>query len=121
MYLRPLNVVHPFYYPSLARCPQCCGTNIVWEGWTGTGARDVHGVKLEEAALGCQLRCKDCKEMRQENRDSQMAPESDDDSEAEQGAVGYCFATTNVSFWGKQEHWQIPRELHVSIFTVRLC
>ncbi|KAM6489712.1 hypothetical protein JOM56_014735, partial [Amanita muscaria] len=91
MYLRPLNVVHPFYYPSLARCPQCCGTNILWEGWTGTGARDVHGVKLEEAALGCQLRCKDCKG---------------------QGAGGgYCFATTNVLFWGKYEHWQIPREI----------
>lgn len=116
MYLRPLNVVHPFYYPSLARCPQCCGTNIVWEGWTGTGARDVHGVKLEEAALGCQLRCKDCKGIRQENRDgSRMVvdePGVQDDEETEQGAQGggYCFATTNVSFWGKYEHWQIPRE-----------
>lgn len=115
MYIRALNVVHPFYYPSLARCPQCYGTNIVWEGWTGTGARDVHGVKLEEAALGCQLRCKDCKGARQENRNSQMALDESgiqDDEETEQGAGGgYCFATTNVSFWVKSEHWQIPREL----------
>lgn len=58
-YLKPLNVVHPFYYPRLARCPQC-ESNSVWEGWTTTGSRDVHGVSEEEAALGFQSPCKDC-------------------------------------------------------------
>ncbi|KAF9239576.1 hypothetical protein BU15DRAFT_15861, partial [Melanogaster broomeanus] len=60
-YLKPLNVVHPFYYPELAQCPQCRSCDkINWEGWTGTGAREIHGLFVEEAALGLQLRCNAC-------------------------------------------------------------
>ncbi|KIJ13163.1 hypothetical protein PAXINDRAFT_14062 [Paxillus involutus ATCC 200175] len=55
-YLKPINILHPFYYPELACCPQCQSrTKVTWEGWTATGARDVHGVTCEEVALGLQL------------------------------------------------------------------
>jgi hypothetical protein len=89
-YLKPLNVVHPFYYPGLARCPQCKSNSVLWEGWTTTGSRDVHGVSEEEMVLGFQLHCKDC--------------------EASGTAKGhrFCVATTNPVFWAKWEHWEIP-------------
>lgn len=64
MYLRPLNIVHPFYYPQLAHCPSCGSKNIKWNGWTATGARELHGVHSEERALGFQLNCEDCKQAR---------------------------------------------------------
>ncbi|KAH9952444.1 hypothetical protein BC827DRAFT_1082078, partial [Russula dissimulans] len=59
-YLKPLNVIHPFYYPMLARCPQCKSDSVLWDGWTNTGAREVHGVSKEERALGSQLCCNSC-------------------------------------------------------------
>ncbi|KAG1807078.1 hypothetical protein EV424DRAFT_1329721, partial [Suillus variegatus] len=52
LYLKPLRVIHPFYHPELARCPRCdCTDGVLWDGWTGTGPRDVHGVMLDEAAI----------------------------------------------------------------------
>jgi hypothetical protein len=90
-YIKPINVVHPFYYPTLTRCPKCKSKDVLWEGWTGTGSREVHGLNREEMAIGYQLRCKSC-----ENRvGSERA--------------GYCYATTNPVFWQEYEHWQIPR------------
>jgi hypothetical protein len=89
-YLKPLCVVHPFYNPELATCPQCGSDNILWDGWTTSGHREVHGVSREETALGYQLKCQPC----------QDAPA--------QGS--YCFATTNAKFWENKEHWEIPRE-----------
>jgi hypothetical protein len=59
-YLKPLVVVHPFYYPGLAKCPQCDSMNVKWDSWTTKGHREVHGIRQEECALGMQLRCKDC-------------------------------------------------------------
>ncbi|KAG2740956.1 hypothetical protein P692DRAFT_20688297, partial [Suillus brevipes Sb2] len=56
LYLKPLWVIHPFYYSELARCPRCnCTDSIRWDGWTGTGPRDVHGMFVNEGAIGTQL------------------------------------------------------------------
>lgn len=36
-YLKPVNIVHPFYYLGLACCPQCQScTDVTWVGWTGS-------------------------------------------------------------------------------------
>ncbi|KAI0299515.1 hypothetical protein BC826DRAFT_1090503 [Russula brevipes] len=53
-YLKPINIVHPFYYPQLAQCPVCKSKDILWEGWTSTGSRRIHGITCEETALGFQ-------------------------------------------------------------------
>jgi hypothetical protein len=89
-YLKPLHIVHPIYYPHLARCPQCNSDNVHWDGWTTGGHREVHGVNREETALGYQLKCQSCRDI------------------SEDGA--YCFATTNPTFWKGKEHWEVPRE-----------
>lgn len=94
-YLKPITIVHPFYFPSLAQCPQCGSGDIRWDEWTTTGPRDVHGVRREETALGIQLRC-----------NAQCAERFSGPDASETGA--YCFATTNVLFWMKSEHWEIP-------------
>ncbi|KAG1818940.1 hypothetical protein EV424DRAFT_1472649 [Suillus variegatus] len=62
-YLEPLNIIHPFYFPQLAQCPRCSSHDgIVWEVWTSTGSRELHGLCYEELALGAQLHCNICKE-----------------------------------------------------------
>ncbi|KAG2113703.1 hypothetical protein DEU56DRAFT_710042, partial [Suillus clintonianus] len=62
LYLKPLRVIHPFYHPELARCPRCdCTDSVQWDGWTGTGPRDVHGLFVDEGAIGTQIRCENCK------------------------------------------------------------
>jgi hypothetical protein len=100
-YLKPINIVHPLYYPDIAKCPECCSENTSWQGWTATGHREVHGVRRKETALGYQLECKDCK------------PEKG--VRSHNAAPSYCFATTNTSFWKKTEHWEIPREYGLPI------
>jgi hypothetical protein len=95
-YLKPLNIVHPFYYPSLAECPQCGSDKVAWQGWTATGHREVYGVRREETALGFQLQCEPC-----------MAQPNDENAT---GDGAYRFATTNVKFWENKEHWEIPRK-----------
>ncbi len=65
-YLKPVNIVHPIYYPGiLERCPNCriagVKSDISWNGWNPTGPREVHGLMQEETAIGVQLRCKSCK------------------------------------------------------------
>jgi hypothetical protein len=92
-YLRPLNIVHPFYYPQIARCPNCKSKDVLWDGWTSRGSREVHGVGCEEAALGFQLRCKPCERAASSER-----------------RVTYCTATTNQMFWEQWEHWEIPSQ-----------
>jgi hypothetical protein len=89
-YLKPFSVVHPFFYPGLACCPQCNSGAVLWEGWTSTGARDVYGIDEEERALGYQLRCKECEETGTTN------------------GPKFCVTTTNPVFWAKWEHWEIP-------------
>lgn len=93
MYMKPLNVVHQFFYPELAKCPRCLSTDVTWDGWTGQGSRDVHGINQEETAIGYQLRCKICKESKDKSASST-----------------HCVATTNPEFWENWEHWQVPRE-----------
>jgi hypothetical protein len=44
-YLKPVNVVHPFYYPMLAKCPESQSLDVKWDGWMGTGSCKVYGVK----------------------------------------------------------------------------
>lgn len=89
MYLRPLHVIHPLFYPNIGRsCPACDAEDVRWHGWTNTGPREVHGVQQEEMAIGYQLRCDSC------NRQGRK----------------HCLATTSREFWDRQEHWQIPCE-----------
>jgi hypothetical protein len=92
-YIKPFNVVHPFFYPTLEKCPQCHLEDTTWDGWTGTGSREVHGLFREETALGFQLRCKACENTISDSHKS------------------FCFATTNSTFWQHWEHWQIPSQL----------
>ncbi|KAJ3817145.1 hypothetical protein F5880DRAFT_1493389 [Lentinula raphanica] len=93
LYLKPVNVVHPFYYPTFKKCPRCDSENIKWEGWTGSGSREIHGIACEETAIGMQLRCSNCKNKEGENGKPQ----------------GYCFGSTSNIFWDRLEHWEIPR------------
>ncbi|KAI5982858.1 hypothetical protein EDD15DRAFT_2109821, partial [Pisolithus albus] len=95
-YLKPINVLHPLYYPQLTCCPQCLTSDsVTWEGWTGTGAHEVHGIFQEEVALGLQLRCNTCK--------------------ARNGSaeLGHCFAMTSMAYWQNWEHWKIPRGIPI--------
>jgi hypothetical protein len=85
-HLKPLNVIHPFYYASIATCPGCKSTNTYWDGWNGTGSHDVHGIDQEETAVGFQLRGKICR-----------------------GDGQFCVATTSPVLWEHWEHWKIPR------------
>lgn len=94
MYLRPVYIVHPLYEPKLACCPQCRSENIGWEGWTGHGHREVHGLHCEETAIGFQLICKDCKAAK---------PTGVKDFK-------FTWATTNAEYWDKRDFWEIPRK-----------
>ncbi|KAG0692104.1 hypothetical protein DFH29DRAFT_883083, partial [Suillus ampliporus] len=111
-YLKPLNIIHPFYFGCLAQCPQCgSADDTVWEGWTSTGARELHGLYCEELALGTQLRCNICKGSAKDK-----AANGTNRSEVNEGDVkqSYCFATMSATFWKSWEHWKIPRlEEHV--------
>jgi hypothetical protein len=109
-YLKPLNVVHPFYYKNLDICPHC-GTSdqTTWNSWTATGHREVHGLQREECALGFQLRCSKC----EKSGGLTSASEKKRKVEEEQ----YCFATTTSAFWMKWPFWDIPR----LFFLIRNC
>ncbi|TFK92372.1 hypothetical protein K466DRAFT_480770 [Polyporus arcularius HHB13444] len=105
-YLKPLNIVHPLYYPEiLTRCPNCriAGTksNIAWNGWTSTGPREVHGLMMEETVIGVQLRCKTC--------EAKHAKEASDT----EGEGKYCFVLTNHLYWKQIEHWEVPGKLAI--------
>ncbi|KAL1674641.1 hypothetical protein EV122DRAFT_181020, partial [Schizophyllum commune] len=63
-YLKPVTIVHPFYFPQLSQCPKCGSCDVKWEGTTSTGPRKVHGLEREGFALGIQLRCKHCNSTR---------------------------------------------------------
>ncbi|KAL6303303.1 hypothetical protein BKA93DRAFT_818126 [Sparassis latifolia] len=95
-YLKPVTVVHPFYYPELTQCPQCDSTDVKWTQWAATGHREVHGIFWEETAIGYQLRCKNC--------------ETQAGMHGHQGGGMYCFATTSHLFWERREHWEVPCE-----------
>ncbi|KAJ8596101.1 hypothetical protein M405DRAFT_929054, partial [Rhizopogon salebrosus TDB-379] len=120
-YLKPLRVIHPFYYPELARCPRCnCADGIQWDGWTGTGPRDVHGLMLDEAAIGTQLRCEHCKNDPTSKKGLESEPdshsESDDGHNHKANIKGHCFATTNPGFWHGWSHWSIPGDIPIFFY-----
>ncbi|KAF9004963.1 hypothetical protein BDZ89DRAFT_1169035 [Hymenopellis radicata] len=60
--LVPITILHPFYLVNAGvdNCPQCGSTETSWRdgGWTGAGPRNVHGARVEERAVGYQLRCR---------------------------------------------------------------
>ncbi|TFY52964.1 hypothetical protein EVG20_g10326 [Dentipellis fragilis] len=104
LYLKPLNVIHPFYYPELGACPQCSAgaDETLWDSWTMTGHRQVHGLWRKECAVGYQLHCKRC--------ESVYGPTG-----IEKGRHHYCFATTMPAFWKKHEVWDLPRRSSVAL------
>jgi hypothetical protein len=133
-YLKALNILHPFYYPELAQCPQCHSRDdVCWDGWTGTGARELHGIATEEAALGLQLRCNACKVKFKAAKKAGTHQDHGSDEEGLDSEVecldstghggdervrretstleGYCFALTSNVFWKGWKHWEIPRKL----------
>ena len=89
-YLKPLNIVHPFYYASLRCCPQCKSENeqlVHWDGWTMTGHRELHGTNWEECALGYQLWCGNCEKLCEKKGQKAI------------GGLGqWCFMTTTPAF-----------------------
>ncbi|KAG1797285.1 hypothetical protein EV424DRAFT_1333429 [Suillus variegatus] len=109
-YLKPLNIVHPFYYPQLARCPRCgSDKDTTWEGWTSKGPRELHGILCEEMALGAQLRCNRCKETSKSKPKTRNSTTHRSDL-VDSSIEGYCFTTTSAMYWKSWEHWRIPRE-----------
>lgn len=118
LYLKPLRVIHPFYHPELAQCPRCdCTDGVQWDGWTGTGPRDVHGLFVDEGAIGTQIRCENCKKDPTSKKGQQQSGCGDSEQQ-EQGhdsrtqLKGHCFATTNPEFWHTWPHWSIPGVHH---------
>ncbi|KAG1849086.1 hypothetical protein C8R48DRAFT_750296 [Suillus tomentosus] len=109
LYLKALCAIHPFYYPELAKCLRCDGTNNVrWDGWTGTGPRDVHGLMVDEAAIGTQLHCENCKNNATRKEHEHEHSDLDNGCSIKTNLKGYCFTTTNPDFWGSWTHWSIP-------------
>ncbi|KAF9078661.1 hypothetical protein BDP27DRAFT_1412611 [Rhodocollybia butyracea] len=106
-YIKPLNIVHPFYYSELRRCPRNSHHKPTWKGWTGAGPREVHGMFREERALGFQLRCPDCASGAGSKSENKAEEESDEILEEE--TVRVCTSTTNAIFWEKWQHYEIPR------------
>lgn len=99
MYLKPLHILRPFYYPELVQCP-CSSKDIQWRGWTATGYREVHGVSRDETALGMQLRCNTCKA-------TQKGHGNDEEK------VQQAFSLTNFKYWENKHHWEVPRKFWI--------
>ncbi|KAG0694810.1 hypothetical protein DFH29DRAFT_1006019 [Suillus ampliporus] len=126
-YIKPLNIIHPFYYPQLATCPRCGSDKATtWEGWTSTGARELHGLICEETALGAQLRCNTCKDSAKttKGKNKNIIPGGEDAgghaSQAADDLEGYCFATTSAAYWRTWEHWRIPRGIPIFFYRCAL-
>ncbi len=97
LYIKPLNIVHPFYYPELRRCPTCKIGKTTWSGWTGAGPCEVHGFFREERAFGFQIHCEDCQAAAYKAREA---------GEAAPGS--FRTATTSPQFWANWQHFEIP-------------
>ncbi|KAI0746419.1 hypothetical protein C8Q80DRAFT_1219860 [Daedaleopsis nitida] len=99
-YLKPLNVVHPFYYPDLLRCPNCMAktSDVLTNRWNPKGHHEVHGVMQEETAIGVQICCNLCRKKFSKNSLNR-----------EEGS-SYCSMMTSQGFWVKSEQWEIPCE-----------
>ena len=115
-YLKPLHIIHPFYYPELSVCPHCgaTGKDVRWDSWTTTGHRDIYGLQQNECALGYQLRCNICKQANigkshtRRRRRNQSANEGGGNVEEPEDDETYCVATTSFVFWSGWEFWKIP-------------
>ena len=56
-------------------CSQCQSHNkVTWEGWTTTGAWEIHGIAQEETALGLQLHCDGCKQRHTPSSSTKSGP-----------------------------------------------
>ena len=79
----------------------------------GPGAHDVHGIFQEEVAFGLQLRCTTCKTLKDATEkpcSSEQSGEAEVNTNTAAGELGYCFVTTNATYWKSWEHWKIPRK-----------
>ena len=112
-YIKKVQILHPVFYPFLARCPSCRSKDVHPNGWTSTGHREVHGVSSEEVVIGVQLRCNNCNSARTrsagEDVEDVLGGRTLDNSK-------FCFVTTNTEFWDKLAVWEIPRESRILSF-----
>ncbi|TFY76247.1 hypothetical protein EWM64_g7763 [Hericium alpestre] len=110
-YLKPLHVIHPFYFPEVdSACPVCGSTNYGWEGWNTKGHRDVHGIDKEEYVIGVQFRCDGACQ----NEHVRVCAENKTRSKEEKvPEPNFNFATTNPVFWQNWELWALPRGMPV--------
>ena len=112
-YIKKVQILHPVFYPFLARCPSCRSKDVHPNGWTSTGHREVHGVSSEEVVIGVQLRCNNCNPARTrsagEDVEDVLGGRTLDNSK-------FCFVTTNTEFWDKLAVWEIPRESRILSF-----
>ncbi|PIL30719.1 hypothetical protein GSI_06887 [Ganoderma sinense ZZ0214-1] len=96
VYIKVCRILHPLFFPWIARCPNCHSRDVDMTGWTGTGHREVHGLASEECVIGVQFRCEGCAKA----RGTGTSGGSDEK---------YCFSTTNPEFWAKVALSDIPR------------
>ncbi|EJD45149.1 hypothetical protein AURDEDRAFT_165695 [Auricularia subglabra TFB-10046 SS5] len=97
-YLRPLNVIHKFYDPGLRSCRVCGAekTHTSSDRGASTVPRRVHGISLDELAIGQQLKCQHCKD--------RVSKQS-------------SYALTSSAFWAVVSYADLPPGL--PIFTKR--
>ena len=93
MYIRPVTVLHPLYFPDLKMCPRDRSHKPQWDGFTTSGPRTVYGVNAPELALGYQIRCRQCSA-----------------HDLKGGAQQTCFGTASPQYWAGVPHWERPRE-----------
>ncbi|KAG2038699.1 hypothetical protein BDR03DRAFT_861484 [Suillus americanus] len=70
---------------------------------------------VDEAAIGTQLCCENCKNdaTRKEHEHEHEHSDLDNGCSVKTNLKGYCFATTNPDFWGSWPHWSIPGDIPV--------
>ena len=94
-YLKPITIVHPFYFPGLSQCPKCRGSDMYWDRWMTSRYRDVHGVASDELAIGFQLRCETCEKVGEKNKKKRGA------------GLQYCWSTTSAEFWEDYQDFEV--------------
>ncbi|KAG8916363.1 hypothetical protein FRC01_003197 [Tulasnella sp. 417] len=95
-YLKPVTIVHDFFWPSLMTCPTCAKAGraepkLERQGFTPEGPRTVHGIYEDEYVIGARIRCKTCAKLKHGGR------------------IQWSF--TAQEFWGDKPYWEIPREI----------
>ena len=94
-YSKKVQILHPVFYPFLARCPSCRSKNVNTNGWTSTRHHEVHEVSSEEVVIGVQLRCNNCNPAR-----TRLAGKDVEDVLGGRNLnnTKFCFVTTNTEF-----------------------